>query len=138
MTIRSVVVFLALLAIFATAAVLAVPGPWTKVRMAGALVGVPCMALAFLAHYQLGKSFSVTPQARELVTHGLYSRIRNPKYVFGLAGLLGLILYFERLQWLWAFVLLVPLQVFRARKEAEVLNAKFGEAYQEYRRKTWF
>jgi protein-S-isoprenylcysteine O-methyltransferase Ste14 len=96
------------------------------------------MALAFLAQYQLGKSFSITPQARALVTHGLYSRIRNPKYVFGLLGLLGIILYSQRLQWLWVFVLLVPLQVFRARKEAGVLSAKFGEAYLEYRRKTWF
>jgi protein-S-isoprenylcysteine O-methyltransferase Ste14 len=138
MTAKSLVVFVVLLAVFAAAAVLAVPGPWTNLRIAGVLLGVPCMALAFLAQYQLGKSFSITPQARELVTHGLYSRIRNPKYVFGLLGLLGLILYFQRLQWLWVFLLLVPLQFFRARKEAEVLSAKFGEAYLEYRRKTWF
>lgn len=138
MTARSTVVFVLLLAAFATVAVLAVPGPWTNLRMAGALLAVPSMALAFLAHYQLGKSFSVTPQARELVTHGLYSRIRNPKYFFGLLGILGVILYLQRLQWLWVFVLLVPLQVYRARKEAEVLHAKFGEAYLEYKRKTWF
>lgn len=135
---KSAAVFIVLLAAFATFAVLAAPGPWTNLRIAGALLGVPCMALAFLAQYQLGKSFSITPQARALVTRGLYSRIRNPKYLFGLLGLLGLILYMGRLQWLWIFVLLVPLQLFRARKEAEVLAAKFGEAYLEYRRKTWF
>lgn len=138
MAAKSAAVFVVLLAAFATLAVLAAPGPWTSLRIAGALLGVPCMALAFLAQYQLGKSFSITPQARALVTHGLYSRIRNPKYVFGLLGLLGIILYSQRLQWLWVFVLLVPLQVFRARKEAGVLSAKFGEAYLEYRRKTWF
>lgn len=138
MATKSAVVFVVLLAAFTAFAVLAVPGPWTHLRIAGALLAVPCMALAFLAQYQLGKSFSITPQARELVTHGLYSRIRNPKYVFGLLGLFGLILYLQRLQWLWIFVLLVPLQFFRARKEAEVLSAKFGDAYLEYRSKTWF
>jgi protein-S-isoprenylcysteine O-methyltransferase Ste14 len=30
------------------------------------------------------------------------------------------------------------MQTFRARREAQVLEGAFGDAYREYRRKTWF
>jgi protein-S-isoprenylcysteine O-methyltransferase Ste14 len=33
---------------------------------------------------------------------------------------------------------LIPLQVFRVRKEEQVLEAKFGDAYRHYKRRTWF
>jgi protein-S-isoprenylcysteine O-methyltransferase Ste14 len=37
------------------------------------------------------------------------------------------------------FLLVVaPLQAMRARKEARVLEEKFGDAYREYRARTWF
>ncbi|MCU1336486.1 MAG: hypothetical protein JWO19_2067 [Bryobacterales bacterium] len=59
-----------------------VPGikeqPWTALRLAGAFLAVVGYILFVTARLQLGKSFAVTAQAKELVTHGLYSRIRNP------------------------------------------------------------
>ena len=112
--------------------------PWTATRVLGLLVMLPALALWCLARVQLGKSFSVTPQARELVTQGLYSRIRNPIYVFGGLAILGLFLFLGKLYLLWAFVFLVPLQIFRAKREREILEGKFGQAYLEYKRKTWF
>jgi hypothetical protein len=45
-----------------------------------ALVGV---SLIGIARFQLGKSFAIKAEAHELVTRGLYSKIRNPIYVFG-------------------------------------------------------
>jgi protein-S-isoprenylcysteine O-methyltransferase Ste14 len=57
--------------------------PWTPTRIAGAVIGLPSLALFVLARIELGSSFSVRPKAQTLVTHGLYSRIRNPIYVFG-------------------------------------------------------
>jgi protein-S-isoprenylcysteine O-methyltransferase Ste14 len=36
------------------------------------------------------------------------------------------------------FVILIPLQVVRARREAAVLEAEFGDEYREYRKRTWF
>jgi hypothetical protein len=54
------------------------------------------------ARLQLGKSFAVTPQAKELVTLGLYSRIPNPIYVFVDVMIFGLILALH-LYWLFAF-----------------------------------
>src|ERR1700730_17330605 len=58
-----------------------VPGvrerPWTASRILGAVLAVVGYTVFVTARLQLGKSFSVTPRAKELVTTGLYSRIRN-------------------------------------------------------------
>ena len=40
--------------------------------------------------------------------------------------------------WLLVFVVLIPLQIWRARKESGVLEAAFGEQYRKYRAGTWF
>ena len=39
---------------------------------------------------------------------------------------------------LLVFAVLIPMQIGRARKEAQVLRERFGAAYDEYRSKTWF
>jgi protein-S-isoprenylcysteine O-methyltransferase Ste14 len=41
--------------------------------------------------------------------------------------------------WLLLIVLvLAPMQVVRAKREASVLEAKFGDQYRAYQRRTWF
>jgi protein-S-isoprenylcysteine O-methyltransferase Ste14 len=119
-----------------------VPGlrerPWTALRIGGAILALVGYVLLLTARIQLGKSFSVTPQAKELVTHGLYSRIRNPIYVFVDVMILGLILALH-LYWLFVpYPVLAVLHVFRARREAKVLEEKFGQSYLDYRTQTWF
>ncbi|HXM36873.1 MAG TPA: hypothetical protein VN920_16880 [Pyrinomonadaceae bacterium] len=52
--------------------------PWNMPRYAGSVLVVVGVASIGVGRYQLGKSFSIRPKARELVTHGLYSKIRNP------------------------------------------------------------
>ena len=119
-----------------------VPGlkeqPWTALRIAGAILAVAGYSAFVTARLQLGKSFAVTPQAKELVTLGLYSRIRNPIYVFVDVMIFGFILAL-RLYWLFAlYPLLVAMHVFRAHREAKVLQEKFGRAYLDYCAQTWF
>jgi len=119
-----------------------VPGlrqrPWTALRIAGAIVAVFGYALFIVARLQLGASFSVSPQAKELVTHGLYARIRNPIYVFVVVMWVGLAVALH-LYWLFVPLLaLLVMQLIRAGREAKVLEKSFGQAYLDYRQRTWF
>jgi protein-S-isoprenylcysteine O-methyltransferase Ste14 len=121
---------------------LLVPGvsdsPWTAVRSCGAILAVIGFAFVFAARMQLGKSFSVRPLATELVTHGLYSRIRHPIYVFVDVMFFGLILALH-LPWLFLILpLVMAVQAVQAHQEAKVLHEKFGQRYLDYRRRTWF
>jgi protein-S-isoprenylcysteine O-methyltransferase Ste14 len=87
---------------------------------------------------QLGRAFSIQAKASTLVTSGLYSRIRNPIYVFGALMVVGLSVFSRQPWFLLVLAALIPLQVYRSRKESQVLEEKFGAAYVEYKRKTWF
>jgi protein-S-isoprenylcysteine O-methyltransferase Ste14 len=112
--------------------------PLTPTRIAGVVIALPSLALLVLARIQLGGSFSVRPKAQALVTHGLYSRIRNPIYLFGALAIAGIFLYIDQPLYLWVFVALIPLQIYRARQEGKVLEARFGEEYRQYKSRTWF
>jgi protein-S-isoprenylcysteine O-methyltransferase Ste14 len=112
--------------------------PWTALRIAGLAVMFPALALVIAARAQLGESFSLRPQARQLVTQGIYSRIRNPIYVFSAIVLAGLILFLERPYWFLVLGPLLVMQFFRARTEARVLEERFGEEYRQYKAGTWF
>ena len=112
--------------------------PWNMQRYIGTVLAAVGFSFIVVARVQLGKSFSIRPEAHELVTTGLYSRIRNPIYVFGAVMLTGVFLVLQRRElWIILLVLLAG-QVIRARREARVLETAFGDAYREYRRKTWF
>jgi protein-S-isoprenylcysteine O-methyltransferase Ste14 len=112
--------------------------PWPPMRIVGLCLMIFGFLMWALARINLGASFSVEPKATALVTRGLYSRIRNPIYVFGSIMIVGLCLFFLHPQFLLIFLVLVPLQVVRARKESAVLEAAFGDQYREYKRHTWF
>lgn len=119
-----------------------VPGvrerPWTAWRIGGAAFAAAGYILFVISRIQLGNSFSVSAQAKGLVTHGLYARIRNPIYVFVVVMWVGLVVALH-LYWLFIPLLaLLVMQVIRASREAKVLQAKFGQAYIDYRKQTWF
>jgi protein-S-isoprenylcysteine O-methyltransferase Ste14 len=118
--------------------VFSIRGAWDLQRVIGTalmLVGIGGIATA---RYYLGKSFAIKPEAHQLVTRGIYSKIRNPIYVFGIVMLAGFVLVLHR-PMLWLLVVaVIIMQTVRARREAKVLEAAFGDAYREYRRKTWF
>ncbi len=93
-------------------------GEWSSARWIGLAIAIPAAVLVFTARWQLGRSFSFTPQARALVTYGVYSKIRNPIYLFSGLMLLGILI---ALQYRYAFLLLaavIPVQVIRAHQEA--------------------
>jgi len=112
--------------------------PLTFARMSGLILTAASFALWMTARIQLGRSFSIAPKATALVTRGLYSKIRNPIYVFSATWIAGLALALGQPMALLLVIPLILMQIARARREARVLEESFGEAYREYRRKTWF
>lgn len=118
--------------------VLMMPGRWDLQRCLGTGLMLAGLAGIAVARYQLGRSFSVQPEAHKLVTHGIYSKIRNPIYVFGTVMFAGLVLVIHR-PVLWLIIpVMIIVQTIRAQREAQVLEAAFGDAYREYRSRTWF
>ncbi len=121
---------------------LLVPGlkeqPWTALRIGGGILAVIAYFLVLTARMQLGKSFSVRAEAKELVTHGLYARIRNPMYVSVDLMVFGLILALHLYWLLVVFAVFVVFQARQARREAKALQEKFGQAYFDYCKQTWF
>ncbi len=111
--------------------------PWNLQRYVGTVLAIVGISMVGLARYQLGASFSVSAKARQLVTSGIYSKIRNPIYVFGLVMLAGVALVLQEPAFWIVLAFAVILQTIRARQEAKVLEDAFGEQYREYRRKTW-
>jgi protein-S-isoprenylcysteine O-methyltransferase Ste14 len=111
---------------------------WTAVKVLGAAIAGVSLVMLIVARLQLGASFSVSAQARKLVTTGLYAKIRNPIYVFGVLIFVGLVMVTEKWALLALIVVLVPMQIVRARKEEQVLAEAFGEEYARYKAGTWF
>jgi len=106
-------------------------------NIAGVVLAVVSFVLVIVSRVQLGKAFAVTPQAKDLVTHGVYSRLRHPMYVFLDLAICGIALAVGRWYVLLPLAILVPLQMRNARREGKLLQEKFGERYEAYRRGTW-
>ena len=97
---------------------------------------VVCATLWIVARRQLGAAFSVRPEARQLVTKGLYRWLRHPIYVFGTAAFMLVLLALQGWSALVIWAVLIPLQIIRARREDKVLAVAFGAEYEAYRRST--
>ena len=115
-----------------------VAGLHNKLSFVALCLSIACAALWFVARWQLGSSFSVTAQARHLMVHGLYSKIRHPIYVFGTLAFLFVVLALQGLPALVIWVIVIFIQVVRARREDRVLAETFGAEYTTYQSRTWF
>jgi protein-S-isoprenylcysteine O-methyltransferase Ste14 len=132
LTFAVAVAMIALLLMYAPAVV------WGWPKVIGAVIAGISFPLLALARWQLGSSFSVKAKAGQLVTTGLYSRIRNPIYLFGGLFTVGASLFFSVWGPLFVALVIVPIQVYRVRKEEQVLAGAFGQEYERYKSRTWF
>jgi protein-S-isoprenylcysteine O-methyltransferase Ste14 len=112
--------------------------PWTLARMFGLVLVLDAGVALTVSRVQLGNSFSLRPEAHELVTRGIYSKIRNPIYVFGAILIAGLLLFLNQPKWLLVLLIIIPVQIVRARAEGRVLEERFGDTYRRYKDQTWF
>jgi protein-S-isoprenylcysteine O-methyltransferase Ste14 len=101
------------------------------------IAGLSASILGVLTLSFLGRSFSVMPEARRLVTAGPYAIVRHPLYLFELLGVVGILLQVRSLPGLLLLLLTVTLQIARAQWEEAVLARAFPE-FADYRRKVPF
>lgn len=91
---------------------------------------------SFVAVSRLGASFSLMPEARNLVTTGPYAVIRHPLYLAEMIGVTGLVLQFQQP---WALLLgsaVFGLQYWRTIFEERILSEAYP-GYATYRARTW-
>jgi len=103
--------------------------------VAGTVLSGVGHVLSIAAIAWLGRSFSVMPEARKLVTSGPYAIVRHPLYLSEACASVGLVLL--RFSWLSvaAFAVWTAAQFARARYEERVLSAEFPE-YAAYAART--
>jgi protein-S-isoprenylcysteine O-methyltransferase Ste14 len=75
----------------------------------------------------LGRSFSIVPQARELVTSGRYAIVRHPLYLAEELAIVGIFLQYASPFLLPLLLLHLFLQIQRIRYEERVLERVFPE-----------
>lgn len=104
-------------------------------NLASALLLLAGNALAATALFHLGRSFSIMPEARRLVTGGPYALIRHPLYLAELIALLGVFLQFA--SWAAAGILALQcvFQLLRMRNEEAILAESFPD-YADYGTRT--
>jgi protein-S-isoprenylcysteine O-methyltransferase Ste14 len=92
-------------------------------------------ALAAYGLTQLGRSFSVMAEARQLVTSGVYRIVRHPLYVAEEIAVIGLVIQFLSYQTLLLVAVHAGFQLRRMRNEEAILINTFPE-YGAYKEKT--
>jgi protein-S-isoprenylcysteine O-methyltransferase Ste14 len=112
-------------------------GGWNARFLLGMGLALAGFTLWMVARFQLGESLSARAQAKALVITGLYSRFRHPIYLFGGLAFVGLLVAWGSV-WGFLYLLSLPIQIWRIRKEEAVMDNRFGEAYRRYKASTWF
>lgn len=115
---------------------------WTWWKCLAAFSTMTSFSLWAYARLSLGHSFSLVAITADsehdcLVTEGLYYRFTSPMYLFSSMTFASFVILIEKFDWLFLLVLLVPLQIYRARAESAALSARYGEAYQLYLNNVW-
>lgn len=92
------------------------------------------------SHHDLGKNWTIVPAIRKkhtLITNGIYKHIRHPMYSAHFAWAIGQALVLPNwLAGLSFFVSMIPMYLFRVKKEEQVMIDEFGEEYKKYMKRT--
>ena len=98
---------------------------------AAVLIGLGSLG-SLLVLSRLGKSFSIMPEARKLVTGGPYAWVRHPLYTVEIITILGTAMQFQA-PWSWGVALVVVVLLWiRSHYEEQVLASAYPE-YGDYR-----
>lgn len=113
-----------------------VKGPYAAIGL-GLLFGSWVLFVLALIHLKNAWRFGIDhEQTKELITTGIYSKIRNPIYTSMIVAFLGAFLVFPNLIFLILFILGSVGAVSMALSEEKFLQSTFGEKYTTYSKKT--
>lgn len=134
---REPIAFAACALALMSVAPLQAPDEWssTSLMLAGQLVALLSAAWVVVAAITLGRSFSILPEARELVTRGLYAHMRHPLYVGEFGMLAGLVIASATAVNLLPIAMFITAQAVRVRLEEAALTREFPE-YADYAART--
>ncbi len=110
-------------------------------RIIGLILIIVGLALRFIARRDLGKQYSVhveTSEKHQLITEGIYQKIRHPAYL----GLLCLFLGIPLCIGSWGGLIIavvggIPAVMYRITVEETSLHNWFGEQFDEYAQDSW-
>lgn len=110
----------------------------TVVSLVGIAVFLIGISFFVAARQQLGRNWSQTVSAKaepELVTSGPYRYARHPMYTGGIVACIGSAIVVGG-PFVFMFVTLVPIFLWRVGAEDKLMQRQFPDAYPEYRNRT--
>jgi protein-S-isoprenylcysteine O-methyltransferase Ste14 len=113
--------------------------PWLGCRWAAALLGIGCLVLSIGCWRRMGKNWrmAVAPdQQTELVTGGLYGRVRHPIYSLSMLLMLCTLVVVPTLPVALMAALHFGLMITKAFNEERFLAERHGEQYRRYLQRT--
>jgi protein-S-isoprenylcysteine O-methyltransferase Ste14 len=105
-------------------------GSWA--RYAGLALFIVGVCLVILSHVKTRGQ-----EADELVTSGIYSKIRHPMYLGFILWIVGFPIFTNAAFTLASAIIWIPQLLYWRISEERMLEKKY-ESYREYKRKTWF
>lgn len=106
-------------------------------HVAALMIGVIGATLSIIALWSLKRSFSLMAEVRELVRTGLYRKIRHPLYMAEIIHGLSIATLSASPVGLWLFVIVLAMQVVRAKIEEHKFLQTIPE-YSEFKNNTGF
>jgi protein-S-isoprenylcysteine O-methyltransferase Ste14 len=112
------------------------PGPWNLLALVLVITGIVGAFWTMTQHYQASPATFVALKPGEaLITPGPYAYSRNPMYLAELTLWLGWALFFGSIAVLLGFgAWLAVFSLLAVPYEERDLEARFGEAYRQYKR----
>ncbi|MEK7217542.1 MAG: isoprenylcysteine carboxylmethyltransferase family protein [Patescibacteria group bacterium] len=113
---------------------------YNLLKFIGITINIAGLVVWWSARFTLAKNWSMgfgKPKINQLVTHGIYSKIRHPIYWGINLTLTGLIILYPKYWFSVLGILIIVYFFYRMRVESGYLLEKLGEEYRNYKRKTW-
>ncbi|MFA6301379.1 MAG: isoprenylcysteine carboxylmethyltransferase family protein [Candidatus Paceibacterota bacterium] len=110
------------------------------IKIVGIVINIVGLTVWWLAKLTLAKNWGVgfgKPKIKQLVTHGIYSKILHPMYWGINLTLVGLVLLYPKIWFSIINLLIIFYFFYRMKIEDSYLSEKLGEKYQNYKGKTW-